>query len=59
MDALREEGRRRPNLRWEDCGKRDLAGVGGEGGASNTEAGERVIMGEWRQLVKTAVKRDQ
>ena len=41
MDALREEGRRRPNMRWEDCVKKDLAGVGGRGG------GERVIMG-WR-----------
>ena len=33
-DVLREEGRRRrrrPRRRWEDCVKRDLAGVGGEG----------------------------
>ena len=32
-DALRGEGRRRretPRLRWEDCPKRDLAGVGEE-----------------------------
>ena len=33
-DALRVEGRRRRGrlqLRWEDCVKRDLAEVGGEG----------------------------
>ena len=50
-DAIRVEGRRRrgrPRLRWEDCMKRDLAGVGGEDE-------ER---GEWRRVVEMTVKRD-
>ena len=48
-DALRGEGRRRrgrPRLGWEDCAKKDLAGVGGKwtggvetGGGDGSETG--------------------
>ena len=37
---LREEGRRR-RLRWEDCVKRDLARVGGEGRGDGIGDGRR------------------
>ena len=53
-DVLGVEGRRRrvrPILRWEDCVKRDLEGVGGEW---RMRARDR---GEWRLLMETVVKR--
>ena len=52
-DALRVDGRRRrgrPRLRWEDCVKRDLAGVRREWRVSARDRGE------WRLVVDTAVK---
>ena len=45
-DALRVEGRRR--LRWEDCMKRDLPGVGGEWRMSARD-----------KVEETAVKQDE
>ena len=44
--------RHRPKLRWEDCMKRDLVGVGGEW---IMKARDR---GEWIRLVETVVKWD-
>ena len=44
-DALRVDSRRRkgrPRLRWDDCVKRDLAGVGGEWRMRTRD-------GEWRR----------
>ena len=53
VDALRVEGRRgRPRLRWEDCMKKDLVGVGGEGRMRARDRGER------RRLVEMAAKWD-
>ena len=47
VDLLGVEGRRRRGrLRWEDCVKRDLVGVGGEW---RKRARDR---GEWRKRVR-------
>ena len=54
-DAVRVKGRRRigrPGQRWENCVKRDLAGVGGEWRIWPRDGWE------WRRVVETAVKRD-
>ena len=54
-DAHGVKGRRRsgrPILRWEDCVKGDLVGVGGE---YRMRARDR---GEWRRLLEKVVKRD-
>ena len=55
-DVLRVEGKKRkgrPRLRWEDCVKRDLARVRGEG---RTRARDK---GGWRWVVEKTVKREQ
>ena len=57
--VLRVEGRRRrgrPRLRWEDCLKRDLAGVGAEWRMRARDRGEWRMRardsGEWRMRAR-------
>ena len=48
-DALRVEGRRRrgrPGLRWKDCTKRDVVGVGGEWRTRARDGGVETVGGD-------------
>ena len=62
-DAIRVEGRRRerPRLRWEDCIKKDLVGVGGEWRMRARDGGVEMVGGDGSEtkLVMKKGKKNQ